>query len=197
MTDQPVTDHVVTRLLGDARRGDRSAIDELLPLVYAELHEIAQRHMARERDDHTLQPTALVHEAYVRMAHGASIDASGRLHFLRLASQVMRRVLVDHARSRQAAKRGGPLLVTLDEAAAGQDAPMLDLLILDDALTRLAEAEPRWSEVVELRFFAGLEVSEVAEALGISVATVKRDWRFARAWLARALDVATDDTSDV
>jgi RNA polymerase sigma factor (TIGR02999 family) len=194
MTDESVTDHLVTRLLREARSGDRSAIDQLLPLVYAELHEIAQRHMARERDDHTLQPTALVHEAYVRMAHGAGIDASGRLHFLRLASQVMRRVLVDHARARQAAKRGGPLLVTLDEASAGADAPMLDLLVLDDALTRLAAAEPRWAEVVELRFFAGLEVAEVAEALGISVATVKRDWRFARVWLARALDVAADDT---
>ncbi|MBL0169568.1 MAG: sigma-70 family RNA polymerase sigma factor [Gemmatimonadaceae bacterium] len=190
MSDAPVTDHVVTRLLDQARHGDRAAIDQLLPLVYAELHVIAERHMARERDDHTLQPTALVHEAYVRLAHGAAIDASGRLHFLRLASQVMRRVLVDHARARQAAKRGGMLLVTLDESAAGHETPLLDLLALDDALTRLAEAEPRWAEVVALRFFAGLEITEIAETMEISTATVKRDWRFARAWLARALDGA-------
>lgn len=194
MSDEPVTDHVVTRLLDQARRGDRAAIDQLLPMVYAELHLIAERHMARERGDHTLQPTALVHEAYVRLAQGAAIDASGRLHFLRLASQVMRRVLVDHARARQAAKRGGVLLVTLDEAAAGHDAPLLDLLALDDALTRLAQAEPRWAEVVELRFFAGLEITEIAETLAISTATVKRDWRFARAWLARALDDAPTPT---
>ncbi|MEQ1690078.1 MAG: ECF-type sigma factor [Gemmatimonas sp.] len=190
MTDEPVADHLVSRLLRDANRGDRVAIDRLLPMVYAELHQIAERHMARERDDHTLQPTALVHEAYVRLAHGAAFDADSRMHFLRLASQVMRRVLVDHARSRQAAKRGGALLVTLDESAAGHEAPLLDMLALDDALTRLAAAEPRCAEVVTLRFFAGLEVAEIADALGVSTATVKRDWRFARAWLANALDVA-------
>lgn len=190
MTDEPVTDHLVSRLLRDAGRGDRVAIDRLLPMVYAELHQIAERHMARERDDHTLQPTALVHEAYVRLARGAAFDADSRMHFLRLASQVMRRVLVDHARARQAAKRGSALLVTLDESAAGHEAPLLDMLALDDALTRLAAAEPRCAEVVTLRFFAGLEVVEIADALGISTATVKRDWRFARAWLATALDVA-------
>jgi RNA polymerase sigma factor (TIGR02999 family) len=144
--------------------------------------------MARERADHTLQPTALVHEAYARLAHAASLHAADRLHFLRLASSVMRRVLVDHARARHAAKRGGAMQVTLDDALVGQDAHALDMLELDDALTRLAAAEPRWAQVVELRFFAGLEVPEVAEVLGISTATVKRDWRFARAWLAHALD---------
>jgi RNA polymerase sigma factor (TIGR02999 family) len=186
--DDLTTAKTVTRLLRDARAGDRDALDRLLPFVYDELRAIAARHMARERVDHTLQPTALVHEAYGRLASGAAIAEADRLHFLRLASHVMRQVLVDHARARHAAKRGGNLQVTLDDGLVGADARALDMLVLDDALTRLAVAEPRWAQVVELRFFAGLEVSEVAEALGISSATVKRDWRFARAWLATALD---------
>jgi RNA polymerase sigma factor (TIGR02999 family) len=181
------TSHTVTRLLGAARRGDPGSYDQLLPLLQAELHHIAERHMRRERADHTLQPTALVHEAVLRLLGGAPVAFTDRTHFLRAASQAMRRVLVDHARARNAAKRGGPLRITLDESLAAPDDRVVDLLVLDDALTRLAAAEPRWAQVVELRFFTGLEVVEVAEVLGTSTATVKRDWRFAKAWLAREL----------
>jgi len=194
----PDSDRVdtVSRLLEDARRGDPGAVERLLPLVYAELRQIAGRHMRHERPDHTLQPTALVHEAFLRMVGSATLSAQDRTHFLRTASQAMRRVLVDHARARNAAKRGGALHVTLDEAIAGQQESPVDMLALDDALTRLGAAEPRWAQVVELRFFAGLEVPEVAAALGISPATVKRDWQFARAWLSRELGTDTTITRD-
>jgi RNA polymerase sigma factor (TIGR02999 family) len=182
MSTSPET---VTQLLHDARGGDAAALERLLPLLYAELHDIAARHMRGERPDHTLQPTALVHEAFLRLLTPGSYE--DRTHFLRAASTAMRHVLVDHARARNAAKRGGALRVTLDEALAGRDERVVELLVLDDALTRLAAAEPRWAQVVELRFFGGLEVPDVAAALGISAATVKRDWQFARAWLAREL----------
>jgi RNA polymerase sigma factor (TIGR02999 family) len=182
MSTSPET---VTQLLHDARGGDAAALERLLPLLYAELHDIAARHMRGERPDHTLQPTALVHEAFLRLLAPGSYE--DRTHFLRAASAAMRHVLVDHARARNAAKRGGALRVTLDEGLAGRDDRVVELLVLDDALARLAAAEPRWAQVVELRFFGGLEVPEVAAALGISPATVKRDWQFARAWLARAL----------
>jgi RNA polymerase sigma-70 factor, ECF subfamily len=163
-----------------------------LPLLYAELHTIAERHMRGERPDHTLQPTALVNEAFLRMSGGQSGSGiSGgyldRTHFLRAASRAMRQVLVDHARARKAAKRGGGIRITLDESLAVQHDHDIDLLVLDDALERLAAAEPRWARVVELRYFGGLEIAEVAAALEISPATAKRDWQFARAWLARAL----------
>jgi RNA polymerase sigma factor (TIGR02999 family) len=176
----------VTDLLAASRQGDPNAIDRLLPLLYQELHTIADRHMRGERPDHTLQPTALVHEAFLRLA-GADLEFDDRTHFVRAASQAMRRVLVDHARARNAAKRGSSLRITLDESLVARDAAVVDLLVLDDALNRLAAAEPRWARVVELRFFGGLEVTEVAKALGISIATAKRDWQFARAWLAKML----------
>jgi len=183
---QPRSGHTVTDLLAASRRGESGAYDQLLPLVYSELRTIAARHMRGERSHHTLQPTALVNEAYLRMA-GADAEYANRAHFVRAASQAMRRVLVDYARARNAAKRGGGLRVTLDNAIASDDDNIVDFLVLDDALTRLAEAEPRWARVVELRFFGGLEVAEVAAALGISLATAKRDWQFARAWLSKAL----------
>ncbi|HZS62274.1 MAG TPA: sigma-70 family RNA polymerase sigma factor [Gemmatimonadaceae bacterium] len=183
--DQPVD--TVGRFLDDARRGDPTALEQLLPIVYTELHRIAGRHLQRERPGHTLQPTALVHEAYLRLVGGTVLAATNRVHFLRAASRAMRQALVDHARARNAQKRGGALQVTLDEAIAGEEAPMLDMLALDDALTRLAAAEPRWAQVVELKFFGGLEVLDIAESLGVSPATVKRDWQFARAWLSREL----------
>ena len=186
----------VSRLLDDARRGDEAALGRLLPLLYAELREIAGRHMRRERPDHTLQPTALVHEAFLRMAGSTPLSAQDRTHFLRTASQAMRRVLVDHARARNAQKRGGPLHVTLDEAIAGGTEPAVDMLALDDALDRLGAAEPRWAQVVELRYFAGLEIPEVAAALGVSPATVKRDWQFARAWLSKELGPDATATRD-
>jgi RNA polymerase sigma-70 factor (ECF subfamily) len=177
----------VTRLLDGVRRGDPTAADQLMPLVYAELRTIAGKHMRGERPDHTLQPTALVHEAYLRLIGGAPISFENRVHFLRAASQVMRRVLVDHARARGTAKRGGSLNLTLDDAIAGVDNDTVELLVVDDAMTQLAAADPRWAQVAELRVFGGLEVVEVAAALGVSTATVKRDWQFAKAWLSRAL----------
>jgi RNA polymerase sigma factor (TIGR02999 family) len=180
--------HTVTRLLDDVRRGDPAAADLLLPLVYAELRGIAEKQMRGERPDHTLQPTALVHEAYLRLLGGAPIPFENRVHFLRTASQVMRRVLVDYARARNRAKRGdGTINLTLNEAIAGANNDIVGLLVVDDALTQLAAAEPRWAQVAELRVFGGLEVPEIAAALGISPATVKRDWQFAKAWLAQVL----------
>lgn len=155
--------------------------------MYAELHAIAGHHLRRERPGHTLQPTALVHEAYLRLVGGTVLAATNRVHFMRAASRAMRQALVDHARARNAQKRGGALQVTLDDAIAGEETPILDMLALDDALTRLAAAEPRWAHVVELKFFGGLEVPDIAETLGVSPATVKRDWQFARAWLKREL----------
>jgi RNA polymerase sigma-70 factor (ECF subfamily) len=187
MPSEPARADTVSRLLEDARRGDDAALGRLLPLLYAELREIAGRHMRRERPDHTLQPTALVHEAFLRLSGTTPLSAQDRTHFLRTASQAMRRVLVDHARARNAQKRGGALHVTLDEAIAGRTESTVDMLALDDALDRLGAAEPRWAQVVELRYFAGLEIPEVAAALGVSPATVKRDWQFARAWLSREL----------
>ena len=182
----PRPDQTITDLLAASRRGDAAAFEQLLPLVYDELHAIAARHMRGERPDHTLQPTALVHEAFLRLS-GADVSFGDRTHFIRAASQAMRRVLVDHARARNAAKRAGNLRITLDESLVAHDDRVVDLLVLDDALNRLAAAEPRWARVVELRFFGGLEITEVATALDISPATAKRDWRFARAWLAKAL----------
>jgi RNA polymerase sigma factor (TIGR02999 family) len=191
MSDDANTSTMVTELLDATRRGDVAAYDRLLPLLYNELRAIAGRHMRGERPDHTLQPTALVHEAFLRLVGGSPMHFEDRTHFIRAASQAMRRVLVDHARARTAAKRSGDLRVTLDEAIAGHDDRIVDLLVLDDAMTRLAAAEPRWARVVELRIFGGLEVAEVAEALGISPATAKRDWQFAKGWLARELGADT------
>ncbi len=186
MPADPSAPQSVTRLLEDARSGDREALDRLLPVVYAELHRIAESHMRRERPDHTLQPTALVNEAFLRLVGSAPVSYNDRTHFLSAASLAMRRVLVDHARMRQAAKRGG-LQVTLDEALVGASPAGLDMLALDDALTRLALADARSAQVVEMRFFGGLGIPEIAEALGTSPATVKRDWQFAKGWLAREL----------
>jgi RNA polymerase sigma factor (TIGR02999 family) len=196
MDGDEATPSTVTRILESGRHGDPAAYDKLLPLLYAELRAIAQRHMQHERAEHTLQPTALVHEAFLRLTAGFTIEFADRAHFLRAASAAMRRVLVDHARARNAAKRGDAFCVTLDESLVAAPDRSVDMLVLDDALTRLAAADPRWAQVVELRFFAGLDVPEVAAALGTSTATVKRDWRFARAWLARELSAssAEDDT---
>ncbi|HEY4320175.1 MAG TPA: sigma-70 family RNA polymerase sigma factor [Gemmatimonadales bacterium] len=190
MSNDAPLPHTVTRLFDQLRQGDAGALDELLPLLYTDLHGMAARQMAHERPDHTLQPTALVHEAFLRLTSGAPVAFTDRLHFFRVASGVMRRVLVDHARRRRTAKRGG-VHVTLDEALqspAPTAAAALDVEVLDDALTRLAAADPRSAQVVELRFFGGLDLAEVAETLDLSVATVKRDWQFARGWLAHDMD---------
>lgn len=165
--------------------GELPSPERLLRLAYDELRAIAQRHLRGERADHTLVPTALVHEAWMRL--GDQGPFNDRAHFLHAASRAMRHVLVDHARARAAEKRDAGVRVTFTDDLAGDAVSLTDVLTIDEALTRLGEAEPRWARVVELRFFAGLDVEEAAGVLGVSSATVKRDWRFARAWLAREL----------
>jgi RNA polymerase sigma-70 factor, ECF subfamily len=164
--------------------------ERTLALLYDELRAIARHHMRAERVDHTLAPTALVHEAWLRLHARDASAFKDRSHFLRTASQVMRHILVDHARARRAVKRDGGIKVTLDPALAGETTSIVDLLALDDALSRLEAAEPRWARVVELRFFAGFEITEIAALLDLSVSTVKRDWQFARAWMATNLGLA-------
>jgi RNA polymerase sigma factor (TIGR02999 family) len=174
----------------ELQNGHTGASEQLIPLVYAELHDLASHYMRNERAEHTLQPTALVHEAYMRLVDQKGGTWQGRAHFYGVAAQAMRRILVDHARRKRATKREGGERVTLDEgvSAATSAERSLDLIALDDALEKLAAIEGRYAKVVELRFFAGLEVEEVAEALQISPATVKRDWTFAKAFLQRELD---------
>lgn len=176
----------VTQLLLRWRGGDETALDSLLPIVYEELRRLARLQMRNERPGHTLQPTALAHEAYARLVD-LELDWQDRAHFLSMAARLMRRVLVDHARVRNAAKRGGGAFrVTLDEAL-GATEPDLDLLVLDEALSRLHDRDERPAQVVELHYFGGLTYTEIAEVLAISEATVDRDMRFARAWLHRSL----------
>jgi RNA polymerase sigma factor (TIGR02999 family) len=167
-------------------------LDEMLPLVYEELHRLASGYLARERSDHTLQPTALVHEAYLRLVPQHGVDWGNRAQFLGVAAGMMRRILVNHARDRAAAKRGGaPRRVSLsnvDLPAAPAGAPDVDIIVLEDALVRLAALDERKAKVVELRFFGGLTMQEVAEVLAISLATVERDWTFSRAWLYDAIE---------
>jgi RNA polymerase sigma factor (TIGR02999 family) len=179
----------VTRLLEEFTAGRREALDEAIPLVYEELHRIAQAHLARERTGHTLNTTALLHEAYIRLVGLERIEWHGRTHFLAMASRVMRRVLIDYAKSRSRVKRGGGELVKvpLDEAAGMEVDSAEELLALDEALHRLETVNPRHCRLVEYRFFGGLSLEESADALGISLATAKRDWALCRAWLNRAL----------
>ena len=180
----------VTGILERVRAGDRAALDELFPLLYAELHAMASREMRGERLNHTLQPTALVSEAYLRLVGGTGAAGwKDRTHFLSAAARAMKHALIDHARAQGALKRDGGLRVTLTDGKAGATDPALalDVLALQDALAQLAEAEPRWAEVVELRFFGGLDIEETAEVLQVSPITVTRDWRFAKAWLANKL----------
>ena len=177
----------ITRLLLDWSGGNEAALASLLPLVYDELRAIAQNHLRRERPAHTLQRTALVHEAFLRLVDQKSVDWQSRAHFFGLASQMMRRILVDHARKRGAAKRGSdPLKVDLDEVLGEEDAD-LDFEEFDGLLKRFEAIEPRSGRLVELRFFGGLSIEEAAAVLDISVATAKRDWVIARAWLQREL----------
>ncbi len=179
----------VTQLLVRWRGGDREALDSLLPLVYDELRRIARHYLQGERPGHTLQSTALVNEAYVRMVAQDFPQWQNRAHFFAVAAQLMRQILVDHARSHRASKRGGNVYkVTLDEAEGQPLAADVDIVALDDALKELAEMDPQQSKVVELKFFAGLSIEDTAEVMGISPSTVKRDWVTARAWLYRELD---------
>jgi RNA polymerase sigma factor (TIGR02999 family) len=182
------TQQGVTRLLREAQAGDRAALDELLPLVYRELRQIAARHLAQERPGHTLQATALVHEAYLRLIDQHSVDWRNRAHFFSIAAEMMRRVLVNHAVGRRAQKRGaGETLLSLDEVIGFPNRQDVDLALLDEALNRLAGLDALQARLVELRFFAGLTVEEVAEVLGVSDSEVKREWRSAKAWLTTQL----------
>jgi RNA polymerase sigma factor (TIGR02999 family) len=182
----------VTTLLHAWGAGDRSALDALVPLVYAELRAQASRALRRESAGHTLQPTALVHEAYLRLADQARVTLRDRAHFFGVAARCMRQILVDHARVRGAAKRGGsadgaPVSLTLHDADAVSRVPSAEVLAIDEALERLAAIDPDQARLVELRYFAGLSIEESAAALGVSAATVKREWAVARAWLRREL----------
>ncbi|HWB31451.1 MAG TPA: ECF-type sigma factor [Vicinamibacterales bacterium] len=177
----------VTTLLHAWREGNTKARDELIPLVYQELRRRAAAYLRRERRDQTLQPTALVHEAYLRLVHQNRADWQNRAQFFAVASQMMRRILVDRARRDRMAKRSGRWArVTLDEHVA-TTGPDVDVLDLDRALTRLATFDPRKTQIAELRFFGGLSLAETGQALGVSVATVEREWQTARAWLYAAL----------
>ena len=194
----------VTELLLAWQAGDHAALDKLLPAIQPELRRIARRHMAGERRGHVLQPTALVNEAYLRLAASKDIQWQGRAHFFAVSAQVMRRVLVDYARERVRAKRGGGALrislSDLDHQAIPQRA---NLVALDDALSALEKFDRRKSKVIELRFFGGLSLQETADVLQVSVGTVRRDWSLARAWLYRELgdrgrrDISPDTDSDV
>ena len=179
----------VTALLGDWSRGNRTALNQLLPLVYAELRRVASRQLRKERADHTLQPTALVHEAYIRLVDQRQVDWQNRAHFFGVAANVMRRILVDHARRHGASKRGeGVRCVSIDEAkdvaAASNEIPVL---ALDQALDRLEKVDSELAKIVELRAFGGLTIEEAAHVLSVSPSTAKRDWRTAKAWLNREL----------
>ena len=183
----PSTDELIAKW----RAGDADALQALLPLIYEQLHRIASRHLSAERANHTLQTTALIHEAYLRLVGSESPEVRDHTHFTALASRLMRQVLVDHARGRLAAKRQGGLRVTLSEERS-LSAPRadVDLLAVDDALNRLSQLDPQQARVVELRFFGGLSIVETSESLRVSAATVKRDWTTARAWLRRELQRA-------
>jgi RNA polymerase sigma factor (TIGR02999 family) len=179
----------LTQLLVQWGNGDEAALDRLMPLVYRELHKMAKRYMGRQDAGHTLQTTAVIHEAYIKLAAGGEQDWESRAHFFGVAAKAMRHVLVDHARTRLSAKRGGDLrAVTLDEGilvAGGQER---GLVALDDALTTLAQLHHRQGQVVELRYFAGLSVEETAKVLKVSPETVARDWQFAKAFLQREMN---------
>lgn len=174
----------VTALLAELTKGNEEAADKLIPLVYAELRRLASSYMRKERSDHTLQATALVHEAYLKLIEQRAVTWQSRAHFFGIAAQVMRRILVDHARGHLRDKRGGgERPVPIDEALVFAPAQSHQLVKLDEALNRLAQLDPRQGKIVELRFFGGLTVEETAEVLGISPKTVKRDWSIAKAWL--------------
>ena len=177
----------VTELLAQWQGGNQEAMQSLLPLIYDELRRLARRHLRGERLEHTLQSTALVHEAYLRMVKPGPVRVENRAHFFAIASQIMRQVLVDHARNRSAAKRAGGKRLSLEEAGELAKSKRVDLIALDDALKSLSAMSPRQSRIVELRFFGGLSTEEISSFLGISTATVDRDWATAKAWLHREI----------
>ena len=179
----------VTELLVRWRDGDREALESLMPLVYDELRRLAHHYLQRERSDHTLQSTALVHEAYMRLAGQNAPQWQNRAHFFGIAARVMRQILVEYARAHSAAKRGGvgACKITLDESLELAQRTDIDVVALDGALDRLSELDPQQSRIVELRFFTGLTIEDTSEVMGLSPATVKRDWTSARAWLHREI----------
>jgi len=185
MTSSP---RAVTQLLIQWRAGDRSALETLLPLVYGELHQLARHYLASERPDHTLQSTALVHEAFLRLVEQSPSAIENRAHFFGIAARLMRQILVDHARARQSVKRSAGWVVTLDESANIVKNRPPDLVALDDALTELSRLDEQQARIVELRFFAGLSIEDTSRALDVSPATVKRSWTAARMWLYRELN---------
>jgi RNA polymerase sigma-70 factor, ECF subfamily len=186
--------HEITQLLHAWRAGDQSAFDRLVPLVYEQLRQMAKRYMKREAPGHTLQTTALVNEAYLRLVGQHEVEWQDRTHFFAVAAQAMRRLLIDRARARHYVKRGGGARrVTLDEVVAIAPEPAAELLALDEALTRLAALDPRQSRIVELRYFGGLTIDETAEVLGVSAITVTREWTKAKGWLYRELSKSSDE----
>ena len=188
MTTPSSTRQEVTQLLGDWSGGDQAALEKLFPLVQPELHRLAHHYMSRERAGHTLQTTAILNEAYLRLVDNTKPLWQNRNHFVAAAAQLMRRIMVDHARERHTIKRGGGALkVTLDEAAFVTESRSDELLALDEALEELAGLDPRKSQIVELRYFGGLTIEETAEFLNLSQRTVEREWTMAKAWLYRAL----------
>jgi len=182
----------VSELLVRWSAGDETALEELTPAVYTELRRLGRSLLRRESRESILQPTALVHEAWIRMAGKQALSMEGRKQFYGLAAKIMRDILVDHSRRRQAAKRGGSQIeVALDDANPAERPHQIDFLILDEAMTRLAGLKPRYAEIAELRYLAGLTINETAEVLSVSHATVEREWSFARAWLRRELEEAS------
>jgi RNA polymerase sigma factor (TIGR02999 family) len=182
--------HDVTALLRSWRQGDGAALDQLVPLVHAELRRVARSRIRREGPGHTLQATALVHEVYLRLVSIDQLTLNDRTHFFAVAATLMRQILVDHARRKRAAKRGGALtMMRVDEVSPGFQTSIVDVLALDQALDALSSRDTRQCRVVELRFFGGLSIDETAEAIGVSTATVEREWTMARAWLHRRLSV--------
>jgi len=177
----------VTELLVRWRAGDQDALQVLIPLVYMELRDIARNHLRRERVGHTLQSAALVHEAYLRLLDQRPFDTENRAHFLAVASRLMRQILVDQARSHAAVKRGASRRVELDVSLVAAETKTTDVVAIDDALTGLAKLDEQQGRIVEMRFFGGLGVEEIAEVLGVSASTVKRDWNVAKAWLTREM----------
>jgi RNA polymerase sigma factor (TIGR02999 family) len=188
----------VTQLLARWRDGDREALDSLMPLVYDELRRLAHHYLQNERHGHTLQSTALVHEAYVRLVGQSPPQWQNRSHFFGVAAHLMRQILVDYARGHRAGKRGGDSFkLTLEDAAPTAQPVDVDIVALDDALKTLTQMDPQQGRVVELRFFAGLTIEDTSEVLGISAATVKREWTIARTWLFRELDRTSERTAEI
>ena len=187
MTNPSPSQQEMTQLLAAWSEGDHSALDKLAPLVNTELHDLARRYMRRERPDHTLQTTALVNEAYVRLIGQREVRWQNRAHFFAIAAQMMRRILIDHARKRASAKGGGAGKWSLEEAAVLSDERAAELVALDEALESLTKIDERKSKIVELRFFGGLSVEEIAHVIGVSPDTITREWRRAKAWLHREI----------